>query len=778
MEFSVEKTISNFVQKQFPQFYQDEGPNFILFLQAYYEWMESNTPLVDSSNNVILNTSNSNTAPPIYGARNLLDYRDIDNTLDAFLSHFQTKYLYGIPFNVIINQRFLLKHILDVYRSKGSIQCYRLLFKLIYDQDIEVYLPGVDLLRPSDGTWVQQKYIEVSDNGNLSALTNKTIVGITSNTYAVVESVVSEKINKNIVNTIYISNIKPVNASFLINEKIVSTNQLANTTTAANSIANSPIVLGSLDGVKILNGGQNFKIGDTLKIVHRDPTNNQIISFGTGGYLKVTGLTTSSNGQLNINIIDGGFGYTAGANAFIYNGTGDTTGTGATFSVGSINYTEVVSYNTDVIADYLNTSIQAASYNFPSYPAANLSFAINSVLSYSNDTFGTVSSLNNVKTGSGYTNQAYTFVRSTLLSKLQSGTLSYSSTSNTVTGTSTTFTTLFSNNDVIFLQANSFANTYEYQIIKNVVSDTVLTLYGPPMRTAASGTYRLAPSVFPSNFAKYEPIMYRADNTTDGLNANIQASSVSGGNTISTAIALDSGKAYVTNETITAYLYGSVNSVIITAAGLNYSVNDAIIFASSDTTVNPASGYVSSVNATTGAITSINITNTGSGYNNTPNVRVQTQTGVHALLSCTLSEFKPTVQVQGQVIKAGEGRQRGYWSTTKGFLNSDKYIQDSYFYQDYSYQIKVATALSKYKSILYDTFHPAGSELFGEYLSQIDITYDIENLLYGSTSQEISFITDELGDILVLETNELPSNFPGNTLLQGVNSILAQENTF
>jgi hypothetical protein len=97
MQFPIEKYISNFVESQFPLFYQEEGPDFILFVKAYYEWLES------SGN-------------PIYQARKIQDYRDIDNTLEQFLEHFQQKYLYGIPFNIIANKRFLLKNILDVYR--------------------------------------------------------------------------------------------------------------------------------------------------------------------------------------------------------------------------------------------------------------------------------------------------------------------------------------------------------------------------------------------------------------------------------------------------------------------------------------------------------------------------------------------------------------------------------------------------------------------------------------------------------------------------------------
>ena len=108
-DYHTEKTISNFIKNQFPLFYNEEGPDFILFVKAYYEWMETE-------------------GQPILEARKIFDYRDIDITLEVFLEYFQKKYLYGIPFKIIANKRFLLKHILDVYRSKGNIQCYRLLF--------------------------------------------------------------------------------------------------------------------------------------------------------------------------------------------------------------------------------------------------------------------------------------------------------------------------------------------------------------------------------------------------------------------------------------------------------------------------------------------------------------------------------------------------------------------------------------------------------------------------------------------------------------------------
>ena len=90
------------------------------------------------------------------------------------------------------------------------------------------------------------------------------------------------------------------------------------------------------------------------------------------------------------------------------------------------------------------------------------------------------------------------------------------------------------------------------------------------------------------------------------------------------------------------------------------------------------------------------------------------------MFTTTIKDLNTISSVTGKVVKAGVGKKPGYWSTSRGFTNYDKYIQDSYFYQDFSYQIKVANVLDKYKNILYDTFHTSGAELFGQYLQLIN----------------------------------------------------------
>lgn len=703
MDFKIEKFISNFVQSQFPLFYQEEGPDFILFMKAYYEWLESDWGTPEDGN-----------GGPIREARELYDYRDIDNTIEKFLEFFQKKYLYGIPFNVIANKRFLLKHILDVYRSKGTIQCYRLLFKLLYNEDIEIYLPGRDVLRVSDGTWVEPRYLEVTSSLTHSMdevthnLVGKTIVGISSGTTAVVENYVRENYNNDIVTILYISNVLPKGGNFEPGEKIVEPESVNDT----EAVTMAPTVLGSLDRITVINGGQGYKLGDVIKIAYRDVANGDVISYGVDGILKVTDLSTGF-GSLNINLIDGGFGFTANASTFLYkNGSN---GQNASFQVGGISSTQVIPYNTDIVCDYIGLNINAASYGFPANTSANLTSTIGSAFSKTSQTFGSIFTLDNIETGNGYDQSANVFVRSVQLSKPLSGTITYDSNSNFINGTSTSFTNIFQNNDVIAIQANStLGSSLEFAVIKTVANNTYIELYGPPSKNStASAQYRAAPTILPSQYATYEPVMLTGDGSLVGENEEITATPNSGNNVVAAAVAINSGKGYVEGEQVTAYLYGAVsNNITIVEGGSGYTNNDLIVFAGADAGV-IANAYVTT--NSTGGVVSANVVYGGSGYTSIPVLRVQSNTGSGALLTATLQEFNTASKIIAKVQKAGTGRGRGYWSTTRGFLDADKYIQDSYYYQDYSYEIRVAKTLNKYKDVLYNTFHVAGSELFGKY---------------------------------------------------------------
>lgn len=704
MEFNVPKFISNLVENQFPSFYKEEGENFILFMKAYYEWMESDWSSADGG-----------LGGPIKGARELFEYRDIDLTIEKFLENFQKKYLYGIPFDVIANKRFLLKHILDVYTSKGTIQGYRLLFKLLYNEDVQIYLPGEDIFKSSDGTWVSPKYLELSANDRITDYVGKTIIGATSKVTATVETFVKENYNRDVINVVYISNIIPKNKDFEIGEKIVLLEEILDT----DAINQAPNVLGSLDTITVVNGGQGYNIGDVIKIVHRDVNTGNVVSFGIDGVLSVTSLKTG-NGNLNFNITDGGFGYTTNSLSFVYRSSAN--GSGASFSLGSVTNSRIIQYNTDLLCDYANLQLNATNYGFPANTSANATSNIGIALTTQNSTFGTIFNLDNILTGSGYDNNAYTFVRSVQLSDPLEGSITYDTSSNTITGTSTFFQKIFSSNDVISIQANgSLDSTLEYAVIANVVSNTEITLYGPPtINSTASAQYRAAPTILPSQYAPYETEVVQEDGSIAGEDETIVASPNFGNNIVATAKAINSGKGYVLGETVTAFLTGGVsNNVTILESGLGYTNNELLVFAGGDPGV-VANGYIST--NSNGQITNATITYGGSGYSSIPEVRVRSANGSGASFRVGIQEFNTVSTISATVQKTGTGRGRGYWSTTRSFLSDDKYLQDSYYYQDYSYEIQVAQVLNKYKKIINETFHTAGSELFGKYLKFLSAT--------------------------------------------------------
>ncbi|MGZ4849877.1 MAG: hypothetical protein ACXV2C_00695 [Candidatus Bathyarchaeia archaeon] len=752
MQFDIQKTISPFISSQFPEFYKTEGPNFILFVQAYYEFMEQQYGPTYAANGESTSTN------VLYQGRNLLNYRDLDNTLESFLEHFQKKYLYGIPFNVIINKRFLLKHILDVYRSKGSIQCYRLLFKLIYNEDIEVYLPGIDLLAPSDGTWVVPTYIEVTQTSYLPNMVGQTIIGLASNTTAVVESYITEPINNNIVASLYISNMSPKGGAFIEGEKIIN---LVNKNSAnlASIVAVAPVITGSLNNLFIINGGQGFNVGDILGVVHRDPSNNAVVSFGINGVVRVSQLTQGF-GTLNFSISKSGFGITNAPTVLVYSGNGNSAGAGASFAVGALGAVQSVTYNTDVIANYLTTVINATAYSFPGNATANLSSNIGTTFTYANNTFGSLLSLTNIKTGNGYTQQANVFVESVENSLALPGTVTYSTAANTITGSGTNFTWYFVNNSIIGIQANSTSSTFEYQAIKQVVSDTSLILYGTPA-FASNGTsnFYVCPAIFPANFTPPDPLMLTEDGSINGLNSLVSGFPSTGNSIVGAVQTYDSGKGYVDGEQVELYLYSGVNTPTVVAGGKNYSNGDALVFTGGGGTI--ANGFVTT--NTSGGIVSATVIYAGSGLQSIPTILVQSNTGTGAKLTTTLSQYNTTSQVLAKVIKGGVGKHSGYWSTTKGFLNSDKYIQDSYFYQDYSYQIKAASQLASYKDILYNTFHPSGSELFGEF--QLITTLNAPaSILYDASIPQpapVMWLTVDMSAITVdaANTTAIPTKY-------------------
>ena len=274
---NIESFITPFVESQFPSFYRDEGADFILFVETYYEWMQS-------------------IGQAAHESRKLSNYRDVDTTLNSFLTHFNQKYLADLPFTAITNKRLFIKHVQDLYRTKGTERGVQLLLRLLYNVNSTVYYPGEDVFKPSDSKWTIPQYIEVTPKRDNLRFLGQVILGTTSGAVAYVERIVTKRVAGKFIDVFFLS---AVTGNFLFTERI--------TIRSNPVIENAPQMIGSLTSLIVTNGGQNFSKGDLLTITN---------GSGRQGKALVTEITTET-GRVNFRIIDGGFGYSTNAQVVI-----------------------------------------------------------------------------------------------------------------------------------------------------------------------------------------------------------------------------------------------------------------------------------------------------------------------------------------------------------------------------------------------------------------------------------------------------------------------------
>lgn len=87
---------------------------------------------------------------------------------------------------------------------------------------------------------------------------------------------------------------------------------------------------------------------------------------------------------------------------------------------------------------------------------------------------------------------------------------------------------------------------------------------------------------------------------------------------------------------------------------------------------------------------------------------------------------------------------KGYYEGTKGQLSSNMYLQDSFFYQDYSYAIRTSQDFTAYSDIVKQVLHPGGFLMFGQ-LSVIEML----EILISYAGDEITAYDNSLGEATV-----------------------------
>jgi hypothetical protein len=332
------------VPSQLPEFIRDnpDYSNFVLFLQAYYEWLEETNNVTDRT-------------------KNLLNYKDIDETTTEFLNYFYNDFLSYFPTEILADKQKVIKIAKELYQSKGTPASFQFLFRILYNSDVDFFYTKDAVLKASSGKWYVAKSLKLaSDSLDYLATDQLRIIGETTKSIATIETatITGTKVE------VFISDIQRLFQSGEISRVVDANNQdvyfkdgkIVASTTAGATILRSKIV-GQIS---------QLKISPTLRGLLYRPGDPVVIEGGlnspTGlGATAIVGTTTSGSIQ-RINVTNGGYGFREYPNSVIE----ITNGGGALAIIGSLDPTPANTANVTIPVDFigLKTSVVLGNTNY------------------------------------------------------------------------------------------------------------------------------------------------------------------------------------------------------------------------------------------------------------------------------------------------------------------------------------------------------------------------------------------------------------------------------
>ena len=723
----IEKSISFFINQQFPAIYREDGPELVQLARDYYKWMETAT--------------NQST----YVSRRFFEYKDIDTTIKSLLIFFKNKYLVDLELKESIVP-FLVKNILDLYRRKGTKAGIELFFATFYKEfDIEVVYPSNKMLKASNSEWKTGNFLQMLPNDNLftssttgiqytyADLISRVITGSVTQAQASVTKINSILINGIYTPIIYIDNVNGVFNKFDHLYTNINGEQIDFGT-----------VGGSLSGFKVDDSQirtPDNQIGDSVVVN---------AARGVGGEGIVTDITSFANTTIRLTYEDGGYGYTlANTNLIIseqaintdasnqvqfeaYERLTDTNGNEA-YVVGQNAYNIGVKFTNKVDAEGFDQTRAISTLDRNPNIDLKLSGIQIGVSSFNNTSPGITypegtqdantevyAVLTNVETVNLITDAIQPHLATTLNAADYEANAPMSGSASPVT-LATTLNAAFDVSGIDIGKIQIFENfnpgfNYDFDVFARAKDDVISKF------KKRGQIIRLATPTEIVVFSIGETITEQGTSVTGQITAIDSVNGLlyvlpnawdgfSGSNDIIRQINLDvfniagvsddySGRVYGDNAVIDAkveYELGYINEVAITNSGFSYVDGDpGTIRDPSDTSIVLASGTIEA--RTQGK---------NKGY---------------------WKDFSS--HINGYVTEAANS------AAIDSYYNSGMRIQDSDFYQEYSYQIKSTLDKSQYEKLLKENVHLAGAKMFGDFVYKADITS-------GTKARFIRFFNDQ-----------------------------------
>lgn len=759
-------TVRHALVSQIPSFYNSEGPNFVRFINTYFQFLEDD----------VLAT-----------ARSLQATGDIDVTPDDCLIYFNNKFTFGasrairtLPSVITGDLRFIIKHIKDVYRSKGTERGTKLFFRIAFNDSPEIFIPGDYMFAPSASDFRRPNIVEITEGfqskSDTNALQGQIVRGSITGATAIVANVFRKKIGQKSFTYLELDNTR---GTFLSGDKIVVAGSDRSTTSV------SPEVVGPVREVEIIDGSSNIPRGTTftalpvadgvdLKVSAKD------FEFLLGGFdpNPIEGTNYSDDALVTVtrapletdNVSRGRFRVSTKNETFTEGMTGDIIQTWNDQTIGTSTFYDVTFDSANVLNEYHTAGIS-------------------DVLSSEERTFGNIKQLIATETPASYTLRPFVRVEDVVFTDVQDGTISLSNTLVTGTGTlfdklilagdevmtgtvdvifgntlingiGTSFTTDFVVNDVI--KVGSEDDLPLFFTIKSIANNTLMNVQERPVSTSTGAVYggshnNYIKLIDSAGEETIRVVNTHISNTSMYLDDKVLIGELSSFSNLTYQIGYPVGDITFTEEYETnrynigedaSFTYelvsdsGSVKGVQILNAGFGYNPEDEIIMKSENLTpvVNFTNGGGSGASAfaeidNDGTISNITVTDPGSGYDFAPTVSLEGGTGSGASATAVIeggsvidvivdnvgAKYVREARIVLKPIKSGQSILEGRAIEMRSEPSTHLRIQDSNYWQEYSYEIGSGVDAERYRETVDDLLHMAGRKFFTKGLIKDDV---------------------------------------------------------
>jgi len=392
------------VNRQVPEFIRDEHPNFVTFLEAYYEYLENKQ---GTENNDLIAKSKA-----------MKFISDVDASINDFEDSFFNTFGSLVPRDGQIDKAILVKNLLPLYLARGNEKSFKLLFRMLFGEEVDLYLPKNNVLKASASKWLIENALRVNsaissdyvgdgvkntfylvsqvnpneidvyvngvlttsgftirresrkiifntapangtvinvfyDTFDVSLLVNRKLTGVTSGATALVERVARRVVTNQSTVELYIDN-KTLIGNFINGEEVTADIVDENDTLIGLTLT----TFSALSRINVITGGASYNVGDVVTITGGE--------FDTPATAIIDDVFEGFIDKITVNY---------GASGFKDGGSVVPSGNASAFLTLAIDAVDTSGANTanvfyitaaDEISPYASIAINSSDYGFPS----------------------------------------------------------------------------------------------------------------------------------------------------------------------------------------------------------------------------------------------------------------------------------------------------------------------------------------------------------------------------------------------------------------------------